>query len=79
MIASVISGLVAAAGAFLNFQAAGGELPFHWLVNGRYFSTEADGRTLQWIPHASGSVRLTVIDGGGRSDSVGFRVQRSGV
>ena len=53
--------------------------PFHWLVNGRYFATEVDGRTLQWTPPLSGATRLTVIDGRGRSDSVGFRVQRSGV
>lgn len=63
----------------VQLRLAGGEPPFHWLVNGRYYSTEAGGRTLLWAPPVFGSNRLTVIDGHGRSDSVGFRVQGDGV
>lgn len=71
--------LAGEAGAAVQLQAAGGEPPFHWLVNGRYFATETHGKTLQWTPAVFGSTRLTVIDSRGRSHSVGFRVQRSGV
>lgn len=68
--------LVEEDGTGIQLRAAGGELPFHWLVNGRYFSTIENGRSLLWLPPDVGFTRLTVIDGQGRSDNVGFRISR---
>jgi len=62
----------------LQLQASGGEMPLHWLVNGRFLSTRSGSRSLQWTPEHSGATRLTVVDGRGRSDSVDFRVRRAG-
>jgi penicillin-binding protein 1C len=54
-------------------RAAGGEGPFHWLLDGRPLE-QSEGRDLVWTPSADGTRRVTVIDSQGRSAGVRFRV-----
>jgi penicillin-binding protein 1C len=64
------------ASAILTLETHGGQLPFHWLVNGRYLATTTRWRDLQWQPMLAGRAQITVIDANGRSDRVNFRIVR---
>jgi penicillin-binding protein 1C len=59
--------VVAWDGSELPLEAAGGSFPLHWLVDGRPLEPSAARRILYWRPQGTGFVRLTVIDGRGRS------------
>jgi penicillin-binding protein 1C len=54
-------------GAELALEATGGSFPLRWLVDGRPLPTAPPRRALYWQPDGDGFVRLTVIDGHGRS------------
>ena len=54
-------------GAELALEAAGGSGTLRWLVDGRPLPPASPRRPLYWQPHDAGFVRLTVIDGSGRS------------
>jgi penicillin-binding protein 1C len=56
-------------------EARGGELPYHWLVDGRYTATSAQERRLTWRPRVEGPVTVSVVDAKGRSARVGFSVR----
>jgi penicillin-binding protein 1C len=59
--------IVAWDGAELPLEAAGGSGPMRWLIDGRPLPLATPRRPLYWQPAAAGFVRLTVIDGHGRS------------
>ncbi len=59
--------VVAWDGASLPLEAAGGNGPLRWLVDGRPLPPVLPRRTLYWRPAGIGFVRLTVIDANGRS------------
>jgi penicillin-binding protein 1C len=48
-------------------EAAGGKRPFRWLVDGKPLPSTPPRRPIYWQPAGVGFVRLTVIDGEGRS------------
>ena len=54
---------------------AGGSGPLTVLVNGVPLTSQAGRRSYAWRPDGPGFARLTVMDGGGRTDSVVVRVQ----
>ena len=54
----------------LPLIALGGRRPLRWLVNGRPVTGSALSRQAEWHPDGSGAVRISVIDGTGRSDNV---------
>ncbi len=54
-------------GASLPLDAAGGNLPLRWLVDGRPLPPATPRRVLYWQPAELGFVQLTVIDAHGRS------------
>ncbi|MQX36489.1 penicillin-binding protein 1C [Roseospira navarrensis] len=53
----------------LALEAAGGDRPYAWLVNGRPLDTAPWHRGAQWRPDGRGRARITVIDRDGRSVS----------
>jgi penicillin-binding protein 1C len=59
--------VVAWDGGELPLEAAGGNGPLRWLVDGRPLSPAAPRRALYWRPEEPGFARLTVIDAHGRS------------
>jgi penicillin-binding protein 1C len=60
--------------AALAFKAEGGRLPLTWFANGLPIRAAARRRTAFWRPDGAGFVRLTVMDGAGRTDSVTFKI-----
>ncbi len=59
--------LLPGTGRALPLEAAGGNGPLRWLVDGRPLPPAQPRRTLYWQPAGIGFVRLTVIDAKGRS------------
>jgi len=55
-------------------QARGGDLPLHWLVNGRYTTSTTTGRRFAWRPDQYGQTEVSVIDSQGRAARVRFVV-----
>jgi len=53
----------------LPLEAAGGELPYTWLVNGSVLQAAPYRRQAQWQPDGRGEARITVIDRLGRTAS----------
>jgi penicillin-binding protein 1C len=51
----------------LPLEAVGGSRPFRWLVDGKPLPSTPPRRPIYWQPEGVGFVRLTVIDGQGRS------------
>jgi penicillin-binding protein 1C len=51
----------------LPLEAVGGRRPFRWLVDGKPLPSTPPRRPIYWHPEGVGFVRLTVIDGEGRS------------
>jgi len=51
----------------LALEAAGGRRPLRWLVDGKPLPSAPPRRPIYWQPQGAGFVRLTVIDGDGRS------------
>jgi penicillin-binding protein 1C len=51
----------------LPIEAVGGKRPFRWLVDGKPLPPALPRRPIYWQPAGLGFVRLTVIDGEGRS------------
>jgi penicillin-binding protein 1C len=51
----------------LPLEAVGGKPPFRWLVDGKPLQSTPPRRPIYWQPESVGFVRLTVIDGEGRS------------
>jgi penicillin-binding protein 1C len=56
-------------------RVTGGVEPFALYANGRPVSIDPRRRRLDFLPDGPGFVRLTVVDGQGRSDSVVVRLQ----
>jgi penicillin-binding protein 1C len=61
--------------AALPLSADGGTLPLTWLVNGTPLPSLPFRRQAQWQPDGPGEVRITVLDGAGRSASVAVWLQ----
>ena len=59
----------------IPLKIAGGSGALTVLVNGVPLAAQAGRRGYAWQPDSKGFARLTVMDGGGRSDSVMVRVQ----
>ncbi|MBB4285201.1 penicillin-binding protein 1C [Roseospira goensis] len=53
----------------LVLEAAGGQRPYAWLVNGRPLETAPWHRGAQWQPDGRGAARVTVVDSTGRAAS----------
>jgi penicillin-binding protein 1C len=68
--------VVAWDGQEIPLEASGGRGPLRWLVDGRPLPPGQPRRTLYWHPLDVGFVRLTVIDGEGRSASAAVRFVR---
>ncbi len=56
-------------------EAAGGQAPYYWLLDGRYLTSSQERPRLAWRPSGNGPVSLTLIDHRGRSDRVEFEVR----
>lgn len=63
-------------GGELPLEAAGGQGPLRWLVDGRPLPPTAPRRDPSWQPAGLGFVQLSVIDTAGRSGSATIRVVR---
>src|SRR5215470_11923228 len=61
--------------AALPLSAQGGTLPLTWLINGARLPSLPFRRQAQWQPDGPGQVRITVLDGAGRSASVAVWLQ----
>lgn len=59
----------------LTFEAAGGRRPLSWLIDGRRLAVSSVHRTLDWRPEGPGTVRITVMDADGQSDSATVEVR----
>lgn len=55
--------------------ARGGLRPLTWLVDDRPVGTAPRDRSLDWRPDRGGPARITVLDAGGRSDSVTVEIR----
>ncbi len=66
--------VVAWTGQALPLEAAGGSGQLRWLVDGRPLPSAKPRRTLYWRPGGLGFIRLTVIDGAGRSARAAVRL-----
>lgn len=53
----------------LPLEASGGRRPLAWLVDGRRVAVSPVRRDILWRPDGPGTVRITVVDADGRSDS----------
>ncbi len=60
----------------LPLEAAGGRRPLRWLADGKPLPLAAPRRPVHWQPEGAGFVRLTVIDGDGRSAHSTVRLSR---
>jgi penicillin-binding protein 1C len=58
----------------LPLEAAGGQRPFRWLVDGKPLPDGEQRRPVYWQPDAIGFSQLTVIDATGRGDRSTVRV-----
>ncbi|HVW92389.1 MAG TPA: penicillin-binding protein 1C [Devosia sp.] len=68
-------GVAGGSGAPLVVKVRNGQPPFTFLANGAPFGREDFARQDSWTPDGPGFVTLSVIDGEGRSDSVGVYLQ----
>jgi penicillin-binding protein 1C len=59
----------------LVLQAAGGNMPLRWLVNGQPVAGLPYRRQTEWQPDGRGATRVTVIDSQGRSASASVWLQ----
>jgi len=53
----------------LTLEMKGGRRPLTWLIDGRRVAVERVTRSLEWTPSGPGTVRITVVDVNGRTDS----------
>ncbi|WP_207457852.1 penicillin-binding protein 1C [Azospirillum sp. SYSU D00513] len=59
----------------LKLSASGGRRPLSWLVNGRRVAISPIRRDAEWRPDGPGTVRITVVDADGRSDSATVEIR----
>lgn len=59
----------------LTLSATGGRRPLSWLVDGRRVAVTPIRRDVEWRPDGAGTVRITVLDADGRSDSATVEIR----
>ncbi|MFM9973651.1 MAG: hypothetical protein ACKVON_03640, partial [Beijerinckiaceae bacterium] len=59
----------------LQLKAAGGAPPFLWFINGQPLGKASARRTAEWTPDGIGFAEVSVMDAGGRTESVSIRLQ----
>ncbi|MCW2239801.1 penicillin-binding protein 1C [Azospirillum canadense] len=59
----------------LTLTATGGRRPLSWLVDGRRVAVTPIRRDIDWTPGGAGTVRITVLDADGRSDSATVEIR----
>ena len=59
----------------LTLTASGGRRPLSWLIDGRRVAVTPIRRDIDWRPDGAGTVRITVLDADGRSDSATVEIR----
>ncbi|MBP2299407.1 penicillin-binding protein 1C [Azospirillum picis] len=63
------------AGEPLTLTASGGRRPLSWMIDGRRIAYSPIAREVVWRPNGPGTVRVTVLDADGRSDSATVEIR----